>query len=335
MSPRALQLDDAAFWSDPRATRDAVEGQLEAAEFHGLLLDGPAVVPLPDRQTLPLAGWYGLSGRVLELGGPGQRLVILGGSLDTGEVRAGLAFGGAGTASTRRETPDPPGSRPDPDAVFTLSMFDLDARARLDLPWRPGTWSFRVLLRDLASDLVRVKLEGPAPATTPATAATPAPPWPPATANAARWRDVEDAPAIPGRPGLALSADRALVPGEPGARWRVRVAWRLAVRPQERVPRGDDAPPFVDPEADAVVPLTLVVVGTVMPGPWVVPLRVPCYALEGDQGTGVLEVDLLKLGAPKVPQTHFIYAAAGEALGGPVTTALVSPDALPRDRRST
>lgn len=320
MIGRPLELDDPAFWTDPRAREEQQGERLSAEGFRGLLLDGPSVVPLAERRTLPLAGWWGLSGVDLERGGPRAHAVLVGACLETGEVRAQLAF--APAPVVRKRAPLPAGARVVPTMSCGYGMFELDARERLGLPWAAGTWCFRVLLRDHVSDPVRVRLEGP-PGGAPA---GPAAPWPPEKAKAATWRDVVDAPPLPGRVGIALAADRALVPQEPDARWRVRLAWRLAVRRHERL--DDDRGP------KALVPITLVVVDTFLPGPRVVRLSVPCHDLAGDEGTGQLEVDLLKLGSVDGAGTAFIYAVAGEALSGPALTALVAADALPRDRRS-
>src|SRR5690606_16912554 len=124
-----------------------------------------------------------------------------------------------------------------------------------------------------------------------------------------------DAPAAPASAGIALAADRALVPTEPGARWTLRASWRLPVPAPDVVreaPEGAPPPPF-SPDVKAVVPITLVITAAGAAGPWRVPLRVPCFDLAGDVGQGQLELDLLTVrGAPRAAgETYFIYAVAG------------------------
>lgn len=327
-----LGLDDEAFFTNPRVREDAQLAELLQRGFRGLLLDGPGAVAVEQRATLPLAGWFALTDRELALGTLDERGVLVGSCVDTGVVLAALALKPDKTPA-RQRAPEKPrkGGRPDPDKSVSLSLFDLDARARLPgLSWTPGTWCFRLLLRGQTSGVVRVKLEGPAP---PATAAAPLPaprpPWPPA-GDGARHGDVEDAPAPPSRRGIALAVEPALVPAEPEARWLLRAGWRLPVRPAERVQTELDG----YPGAAAVVPISLVITASGAGGPWVVPLRVPCFALAGDEGTGQLEVDLLRVkGAPRAPgSTYFVHAVAGDVFAEPVSTALVAEQALPFSR---
>lgn len=343
MSPGPLGLDDADYFADVRRREPDQLKELLAAEFRGLLLDGPTAVPLAERQVLPLAGWFALTQRQLDLGTVDERALLVASCLDDGQVLADTALRPEKAPVRRPGADRPPKGRRgvNPDASVSLSMFDLDARERLrGLRWAPATWSFWLLLRDIVSDPVRVRLDG-APANSPPPAQDappwPAPMWPPQTDALdapARYREVEGAPAPPGAPGIALEVERALVPTEPGARWSLRAGWRLPVRPADRVPepKPDGPPPPFAPEVRAVVPITLVITGARGAGPWRVPLRVPCLDLAGDVGTGQLELDLLRVrGAPRAPgETYFIYAVAGEVLAGPAVSALVSEDALPK-----
>lgn len=335
MSPGPLGLDDADFFADLRRREPEQLKELLAAEFRGLLLDGPAAVDLGQRTTLPLAGWFALTQRQLDVGTLDDRGLLVASCVDTGQVLAETALRPEKSPVRRRGAGRPPKGRRgvNPDASVSLSMFDLDARERLSgLPWAPGAWCFWLLLRDIASDPVRVRLEGPPP---PAAASSwPAPVWPPEQDGVARYREVEGAPPPPPGPGITLAAERVLVPTEQGARWTLGASWRLPVRAQDRVPEPKDGappPPFA-PEVKAVVPITLVITAAGAAGPWRAPLRVPCYELAGETGSGQLELDLLKVaGAPRAPgETYFVYAVAGEVLAGPAVTALVSEDALPK-----
>ncbi|MCO5165340.1 MAG: hypothetical protein M9894_03105 [Planctomycetes bacterium] len=336
MSPGPLQLEDEAFFGDPTPALRARLPDLDDAGFRGLLLDGPAVAPLAG-PALPLAGLFTLTARQVEQGAPSGRALLVAACEGTGAVACGLALHpGKEPARRRPGAHRPPPGLPAPslDRSVTGGAFALDAREQVGAAaWAPGSWTFWLVLRDLSSNPVRVRLDGPAPAA-PAPPPWPAPVWP-REAEAARYRDVEDAPPPPGAHGVALAAERALVPTEAGARWRLRAAWRLPVRPAERVPAAEEGrpPPPFPPDVQAVVPITLVITAAGAPGPWVVPLRVPCLALAGDEGTGQLEVDLLRTpGAPRAPgDTYFVYAVTGGRLDGPVITALVDEAALPRE----
>lgn len=332
MSPGPLGLEDADFFGDVRRREREQLEELLASDFRGLLLDGPARVDLASRTTLPLAGWYALTQRQLDLGTVDQAALLVAACAETGQVLVDTALRPDKTPARRR--PRPGRKRADPDASVALSMFDLDARERLPaLPWAPGTWTFWLVLRDIVSAPVRVRLDGPPPAPSGSPPPWPDPAWP-AEGDGVRWRDVADAPAPPASPGIALAADRVLAPTEPGARWMLRAGWRLPVRPQDvaREAKEGEPPPPLPPDVKAVVPITLVFTAASTPGPWRVPLRVPCFDLAGDVGQGQLELDLLKVpGAPRAPgDTYFVYAVAGDILAGPAVTALVSEDALPK-----
>lgn len=335
-APGLLGLDDEAFFTDPRVREDAQLAELLQSGFRGLLLDGPGAVAVEQRTTLPLAGWFALTDRELALGTLDERGVLVGSCVDTGVVLAGLALKPDKSPAPQRDPEKPrKGGKPDPDKSVSLSMFDLDARARLpELSWTPGAWCFRLVLRGQTSGVARVKLEGASPP--PKAAASlppPQPPWPGVGQRGEpgpRYGEVDDAPAPPSRRGIVLAVEGAVVPSEPGARWTLRAGWRLPVRPAERVQTELDG----YPGAAAVAPITLVITASGASGPWVVPLRVPCYALAGDEGAGQLEVDLLRVkGAPRAPgSTYFVHAVAGDVFADPVSTALVAEQALPFSR---
>jgi hypothetical protein len=129
-----------------------------------------------------------------------------------------------------------------------------------------------------------------------------------------------DSPALPPgkEPALALFVPKRATGGLP-----IKGSFRLPVRPRHLVrPTIEGAPLDVgDPLARAVLPLTIVVTGERVPGPWLVPLRVAAHQAPGPDGlvVGHFALDLLADGGLRVRtrQRYILYALAGEAFAGP------------------
>ena len=89
-----------------------------------------------------------------------------------------------------------------------------------------------------------------------------------------------------------------------------------------------------DPNATAVIPITLLLIGNIETGPWTIELRVPTFdpipgGVAGTVVAGAFEIDLLSLPQmPRVPQTYFLRAISGEVITEPAMTALVPEEAL-------
>jgi hypothetical protein len=165
------------------------------------------------------------------------------------------------------------------------------------------------------------------------------PPLPPAPASPELVKELEGAPAIPAEEGIAFAVDRVVL-NKPGARSLLKGAFRLKARKAEIVPPANAATPerplpeYGEPRPTAIVPITLVCLGTVGNAPSVLRLRVPSFdkvAAEGDAITGQFAIDLLadkNLAAR--PQTFSIYGFAGEPMTGPHTFATVTEPMLPK-----
>lgn len=361
--PGPLGLAEADLWGDPRAREDVIIDRLIDEGFLGVVVEAPARVALGARATLPLVGV-----EAAPLSGAGGwapvRLaaVACASALETREVRAALAFAPADAG--------PPSFPPeaDPPALVgaQYEMFEVDLRARLRLPWRPGTWVVGLLVREQATNRVAVRLEAGAPGfVDPAVAALlgakrrpryPQPVWPrPAPGTPLpSYRPRPDSPPLPEGRSIALAVER-LVRDVDDAQVVVRGSFRLPVLEREVVKPADPADAALveamderaraelladgaawqdpgDPEATAVLPITLVATGAERPAPLVVRLQVPVHApidptADAPEATGHFALDLLKVdgGERLRGQTSFIYALCGEVLAGPAAVAVVDP----------
>lgn len=333
--PFGLRDDD--FWGDPFRTLDEVGDRLEREGFHGLVVDAPARVVLDGRRGLPLVGLHRVTFRDSR-DQPAAEAVVVASRLEDGRVWAGLLQPPepADDAAPPAEDDDE-----DPGEGTYTSNFSADLVEVLGVPRLPGTTLVcAVLLRGLASNQVRSAIvRSPADPVDPAVEALraaeaeeerpervdpePGSPWPSYGAAAG-------APEPPAAPGLTL----AVAPRAPASGQVVlRGAWRLAARPRDLVrPRADGRPLDVkDPAATAVLPITLVLVGERVVGPYVIDLRVPSHDPAPPDGvvadrvvTGRFALDLMATRAlrGRTRQRYHLYALSGDALAGPYALEL-------------
>ncbi len=324
-----LGLEDAEFWDDPRRTEDEVHERLLEQEFLGVVIDAPTRGPLAARASLPVCGVRATTFREnLSLSIPAVA-VATASCLETREVRAGMAFARKDPARGGAPLPVPD----DPGEGVTIGNFETDLRARLGLPWRPGTWVVTFLVRERLTNRVTVKLEAGRGGgfTDPAVAALltaqrrPRYPQPVAPALVPgralpSYRPRPDSPPVPEAPGIALEVER-LVKETGDAQVVLRGSFRLPAVEREVVKPADPADAVAlerldedaraealrdglawqdpgDAEATAVVAITLVSTGAERAAPFVLPMQVPVYepidpTADEVEVTGHFALDLL------------------------------------------
>lgn len=339
MSNGGLELSDEEFWGDDvTRTRRAVLGRLQGQGFLGLLLDGPARVPMGSRDRVPLAGWHVRTLREDRTLDRESQMLVAALDLDTDDLRVGLALD---TGKPRTEAPPLPET--DPGEGCISDMFAFDLRETLTLPWRPGRWRAAVVLRDRISNAVTIGIEATdaaAPARPAGAAVAPAPVWPPPVGpgvprDVPSYRQRQQSPPVPPAAGIALTVPRVVLLRE-RATAVLRGSFRLPLRRWNRVlPDARGARPEVgDPNATGIVPITLVLTGSEVAAPFVFRLRVPAYddydrEAEAPLVTGYLNLDLHELpNAPRRPMTYFAYAFGGGTIAGPVPIGLVTEDMI-------
>lgn len=227
-------------------------------------------------------------------------------------------------------------------SMSILRSFTIPLRDRLsNLPWRTGNYTVDVMLGQQMSNRARFQITaGVAAERDPAVAAfieqqrigASVPkdlrPAPEAGGELPNYRKTANSLPLPADIGIELAAERVSV-FRPGAKSVLRGSYRLPVPSAfYRGGSGDGV------SSTATVPITLVIVGNIMPGPFVAPLMVASYdrversALESVV-TGHFEIDLFALPeTSKVPQTYSIWAYSGDVRSAPATAAVVSPEML-------
>ncbi|HEY3820074.1 MAG TPA: hypothetical protein VGL81_23070 [Polyangiaceae bacterium] len=196
--------------------------------------------------------------------------------------------------------------------VARFAMWDRQA------PWPPGTYALVAVAADRVSPRVETVL-GRATSTVDPAADLVGPEslrvWPPPdpAGNLPHYHPLDQSPAVPAEPGIALVAARVASAGTAV----VHGAFRVRLRPRWIVPYG------------AVVPITLVLTGSEDPAPFVLPLRLPSFDRVDAAGTpstvtGRFALDLLQLAplAAARAQTWFLHAFSSEASAGPLPIAV-------------
>lgn len=358
MSNGRLKLDDADFWTDPERTRPEVTLELRQSEFKGVILDGPRQVSLAERETCPLAGWWACDGYTDTVLKMRDSLTVF--SLDqrSHKLRHGVPLC---LGSVPKKAGGAKLSRAELERMTTREMFDFDLRGATDLPWKGGTQVVAAIVREHLSEVLTIELnatgaggyEDPAVAeflaaqeqgaipNPPPVSPPAAPPLDEAEADSPEpipnYREAEGSPEVPAEAGVALAAERVIV-AKAGASAILRGSFRLPAAKQERKrpdPETEELPELGDAEATALVPIHLIVTGSADPNARVVTLRVPStdeFDLEAEEVevTGHFNVDLFaEQVITRLPQTYFVFVAAGSTISGPTPVAVVGEEALP------
>ncbi len=349
LDPQLGASDDDFFTYDSLldATEAARRAILEKCQ-ESLVLACPSSVNIKERDAAPALAYYAASLKDM-LGFDFQEaLQVTAVHLESGRVTVRRAI-------TKKDRPPLPPSTDDEDPgdAYTCETEGFDMRPPLQLDWnKGGSYLVTLLLRDKTSQRVTVRLDkGPGAFKDPEVAAfleslqpPPAPVFPALPEEddpeaLPRYQAGELSPELPSEAGIALTAQRVAV-ARAGQRLPVHGSWRLPITAKNRVPAPDTEPPkdatwtelpeYGEPRPAAIVPISLVIIGTELAGPFKLDLRVPSYDALGPEATeasGSFTVDLLP-NLP-VPQTYFLYAFSGEQMAGPVTLATVAEGDLP------
>lgn len=325
-----LGLEDAAFWTDPWRTRKTVQRALMAGKQEAFVIDVPDKVPLDSRDSLPLAVV-----RVSKVGAESSFMrsaVITALNLYTGELSAALAFDAPPTGG------GPAGAGGADDAMMGEAHL-VDLAKRLRLPLMRGDYLVTMVVMDKVSARRRMRVVETSAFEDPAVEAflrsqmaarleRPRPfPEPGSDPRSIlpMYEALDESPPVPREPGIVLSIERVNL--LPATECVVFGSYRLAVEQRHVTPASTLAS---EPgAATAIIPITLLLTGSVDAAPRLAKLHVPCrqplVEVDGQSvAAGHFAIDLAKLvRLGLTPQTYFVYAFAGSVLQGPVLTAFV------------
>lgn len=357
MGNGALGLGQSDFWGSFEAKNAAQTKVLSLVSegWRGLIADAPTSVALESRKTAPILAYFVRNMRDDVHIDVHRQLLLVGSDHETHEVRVARALW-----SSKPRAPKGPPPATDPGPAATLSLYDIDAAARLALEGYPGRWTLVLLIREWRSELLEIDF-GPPPGGFHDDAAAkliaerrrsnpPPPPdvFPPHPRRQVgvsgnygspypRYGDKAQAPALPTEPGFCVEVDRAVVSNE---RCMLRGSFRVPVLPRERVSPREYVtsygtterrmPNVGDERAAAIVPLSLILTGSNDPGPFVITLQLPVYEFDQSElAIGRFEVDLFELAdMPRAATTYFLHAFHGPHAIGPLPIAIVSPEMI-------
>lgn len=307
-----FHMTDEEFWTAPTKGYDALFEEAVHGRSPRLVIDAPRVVDLGARSSLPVPIFWAFPRK----DAPGVQLLR-----DATVVVSRLEDRACWAATVRRavgedeeEVPDPadleedPDAQRDPDEIVDQFLVT-DLRQTPLIPWEPGTYEVRVVVRERQSNVVRTVLKGGAapPAAKPAAAS------PPAGATLPSYAKRDDSPALPAQAGIAFEVPAQVAAND--AQALLRVSFRLPVLP------GDVA------GTTAFVPLHLVLVGAEDGESLLLRLRVPVTApAAGALATGHATLDLLELHRPLQggkTRTFLVRAVSGDVVAGPAPLKLV------------
>lgn len=318
------------LWSSPGELASEMADRLLDAGLDGIRLLAPETVPLDGRSTLPtiaiVAGTYeGLW--KLEFN---RRALITAMDVEANQLGVAYAVDQDRVYRENRGTP----SFPEGTAATTARI---ELRERLGLAWEAGRLVARVIVRDTVSNDADIQLgRSTASYVDPEVVKyraeqrrlqrqVPLAPKPAADGSAVSYRRQAASPPVPEKPGIALAAERVQ---------RIAPDMRCLLHGSFRLPT--DAAAFLRPEsaqasgmytseAAAILPITLLLTGSVTTGPRVHRLMVPAWAPAKDGLlSGSFTIDLCRMDdVAAAEQTWFVYAFSGAVMGGALPIALV------------
>lgn len=348
-------LDDAEFWTNPWKNGEALHEKHVLDANYGLFLDAPKSVQPADRTTIPCPILYAAAKKdaFKVLVREQTRLVVT-------RLEDRAIFVDQAIVPPDDARPLPKIGKDSMDPTSEKHSTDL---AKLRILDEPGTYQAVLLLGSQASNVVRTVVERPRidskdPEVIKFLEArrTPKPvPPPPAPSPdllgeptpAGPRKPVPGAPPAPSPEGIALAAKERVVLVEDGAQVVVQGSYALKVLPKYDAVPPPPAPPepgkpapeplpdYGTPRPQAVITITLVVVGEKNPAHMLVPVRLPLYAGVGAEPSviqGSFAIDLLaRQRSLRQPDTYTVYAFCGDVWTPvPIQVSTVTQAMLPK-----
>ncbi len=347
MAPGIFEIEGQDYWTDPFKFSSQVLRKFIPEDRYGLFLDAPAKADLRTVDRIPLLSLYAVKqqdARIYDVWSTGH---LVGVRLEDRAV----------DITPLVEPPEQPGlfDQDDPDPAppgnGAMAIVEQTDALRLETLQQPGTYLLMALMLDRTSNRVQVQVTRSVPGYQDEEVTRfleslkqqPPPPEPVRYApgeDARQFQARPDSPPAPEAPGIVVHGERVFLyePGKPA--W-IRGSFQVPVLAHERVPpkpepapeQAEDDDGHGQPRPVAIIPVSLVVIGSRTGAAEVISLRVPCFqdapVEAGALVTGHFEYDLFQHPAFRgKAQTHFVYAFCGEAMSGPTRMAVVTRDML-------
>lgn len=350
-------LDDAEFWTKPWKNGQALHDKHVLDGDYGLFIDAPRSVQPADRTTLPCPILYAATRRDAFKVQVREQTRVVATRLEDRALFIDQAIEPPDNAA-----PLPKVGQNSIDPTSEKHSTDL---AKLRILDQPGTYQVVLLLGTQTSNVVRTVIERPRidskdPEVIKFLEArrTPKPvPPPPAPSDDLLGQPTPAGPRdpLPGTPpppaaeGIALAVKDRVVLIEDGAQVVLLGSYRLKVLPKYDAvpppppppeagkPAPEPLPDYGTPRPQAVITITLVIVGDKNPAHMLVPVRVPVFSgvqpgTESSVVQGTFAVDLLaRQRSLRQPETYTVYAFCGEVwTPKPLQVSTVTQAMLPK-----
>jgi len=278
-------LEDEAYWSDPWANRKAIQRPLMSAGEERFLIGAPKGVALDRRRTAPLAIL-----RVRKAQGGSSvdfraSAVLAAWDHGLGKLRARLAYPTPPPAPALRKPASVPSAKGDSFSADATAMIGeastLDLVSRLQLPMASGEYTVSLLCLDQAANRCRVRFidtaafhDADAEAYLRALRIEELGPFrihPEPGRGSVSYTPKPKSPAVPAEAGIALDVQRVTVM-RPDRECLLHGSFRLPVEASAKPAQSGP-----DHAATAIVPIGLLLTGSVRPEPIVINLNAPSY----------------------------------------------------------
>lgn len=158
-----LKLPDTRFYEFNTELKVALMDGLSHTSFQGIAIAAPQRVAVGSHDTLPVIMLQQQDGMRQWQVDVEQSSVLIAVDLRTGLMRSSPAFFNEkrryAHAKPQVEEPEPPPEEEMAEAIIS-GAYELDARARLSLPWEAGVLALTVISFDWSSNTVSVQLLG-------------------------------------------------------------------------------------------------------------------------------------------------------------------------------
>jgi hypothetical protein len=352
MAESLFGLSGEDYWQDPWKGSAQMHETFVLGSKYGLYIDAPPSVNAAVHSTVPIPMFY-----VAELREAYKISLNTMAKLIAIRLEDRAFFIENALPPRDKAAPEMKVGKDSSDPTSKKMMIDLHTQLRvLD---RPGKYRIVVLLQQQASNVVETvveqkRVQHPDPEAQKFIESfklpeIPPPPPPPPSVEL-RWvrkpdaplQPLEGSPPIPDKPGIEMKVDRVVL-NKPGASAILKGSFRLPVlkrdllpeRPSDMDLRVPFTPEYGMPRPIAMLPITLVILGSESAVETVISLSVPTFdpfdpASKENVGTGFFAIDLLANPNLRGEARIFsIYAFCGEFMKGPAVMATVTPEMLP------
>ncbi len=329
MNTNILNLTDEEYFTNPFKTEDDIVSKLSVQNFEGVTIGSPRFININEKQSLPVIACERRTFENIANSPFDESAVLVAVSLESGTVYANNA----------EQSPDnmipiepAPGEKSDIPQGTAAQMHDIDAKERLDIPWRESNLLLYLLIGNLRSNktistLVSDEISDPEEASakefqTLADQKRPSVTYPPNNPYPA-YSVSEFSPPLPKGKGIFLTTEKKYSVRK-GGPLVIHASYSIPVYEHEMMTEAQNT----SADIKALVPMAILVSGTKQNFVGCYNIHVPCSSLteneEGKTGSGYFSVDLIERQAiPATTQNYTIQVISRDVISEIVECEIV------------